>query len=153
MRRRVRAVARLGVVAWALTWIVNRSLRRVDGNSMRPTLTAGDLVLVVPAGLVGVRRGSVVVVPDPRDPTRRTIKRVAGVAGDRLEVAGRSLVAGAGQLVVLGDDPDASTDSRVYGPVATADVRAVAVAALRPWRRLPAAPQPVATPARRRPPG
>ena len=153
MRRRVRVLVRLGVMAWSLAWVVNRSLRRVDGPSMRPTLAAGDLVLVVPAGLIGVRRGSVVVVPDPREPTRRTIKRVAGVAGDRLEVGGRDLVAGAGQLVVLGDDPDASTDSRVFGPVAAADVRAVAVAALRPWRRLPAAPRPVPTPARRRPPG
>lgn len=136
MRPRIRRLLTGAVLAWALTWIANRSLRRVEGPSMRPTLAAGDLVLVAPSSLVRVRRGSVVVVPDPRDPHRRTIKRVAGLPGDRVAVGGRVLRAGAGQLVVLGDDPDASTDSRLFGPVAAADVRAVAVAAVRPWRRL-----------------
>lgn len=117
-------------------WTVNRSLRRIEGGSMRPTLEEGELVLVVPAGLVGVRRGDVVVVPDPREPRRRTIKRVAAVAGGSVDAGGVGIRAGAGQVVVLGDDPTASTDSRTYGPVAAADVLAVVVAVVWPLRRL-----------------
>lgn len=121
------------------TWLINRALRRVEGPSMRPTLAAGELVIVVPAVLVALRRGDVIVVPDPREPSRRTIKRVAALAGETVEVDGRELRAGAGQLIVLGDDAGASTDSRTFGPVAAADVVAVAVAGIRPprWLRPP----------------
>lgn len=153
-------------VAYALTWVVNRSLRRVDGASMRPTLAPGQLIVVVPPAVAPPRRGAVVVVPDPRAPRRRTVKRVVGVAGEVVElVAGELRIAGVahdepyvaagdrstarwepgvGQLVVLGDDRSASTDSRAFGPVAAADVVAVAVLAVRPWRRLwpPTPPRP-----------
>lgn len=147
-RRAGRRVAG-GVVLYALAWATNRSLRRVEGPSMRPTLQPGELVLVLPTWLVGVRRGSVVVVSDPRDRGRRTIKRVVGLPGERVQAAGRELAAGAGQLLVLGDDPTASTDSRVFGPVMATDVLAVAVAVVRPFRRLGPVPP---TPTRRRPP-
>lgn len=163
-------LTRLLAIAYTLTWVVNRSLRRVDGDSMRPTLVPGQLLLVLPPAVVPPRRGAVVVVPDPRSSRRRTVKRVVGVAGEVVElVAGELHVAGiahdepyvvavdrstarwepgAGELVVLGDDRTASTDSRAFGPVTTADVVAVAVMALRPWRRLwpPTPPRP------RRPP-
>lgn len=147
MRRRTRRLLVATASLYVGTWTVNRSLRRVEGGSMRPTLEEGDLVLVVPARLVGVRRGDVVVVPDPREPRRRTIKRVAAVAGGSVVAGGTGIRAGAGEVVVLGDDPTASTDSRVYGPVPVADVQAVAVLGVRPLRRLWRAP---ATPAPRR---
>lgn len=144
MRRRTAVTGT--VLVYALTWLVNRSLRRVEGASMRPTLAPGDLVVVAPARLVPLVHGAVVVVHDPRD-GRSTIKRVAGLAGEPVQVGGRELRAGRGELVVLGDDPTASTDSRTYGPVPAANVRAVALAAGRPWRSLwPAG----ARPARRR---
>ena len=78
-------------------------LRRVQvsGHSMRPALEAGDRLLVVRSRRL--RAGDIVAVPDPREPTRIVVKRVGTVGPEG--------------VTVLGDDPDASTDSRTFGPV------------------------------------
>lgn len=132
---------------------------------MEPTLSAGDRLLVAPTGLAPYRRGSLVVVADPRDPARRSVKRVVGLAGEVIELrAGRLHVderpwaepyldelaapdtsdarweVGARQLVVLGDNRRASTDSRTYGAVPATEVVATVVASVSPPRWLPAEP-------------
>jgi len=88
-------------------------LRRVQvsGDSMQPALQAGDRLLVVRAR--SLRVGDIVAVADPRDPTRIVVKRVAGVGPEG--------------VTVLGDDPEASTDSRTFGPVRPDLVRGRAV--------------------------
>ena len=48
-------------------------------------------------------------VPDPRDASRTVVKRVASVSGDG--------------VVVVGDNPSQSTDSRAFGSVPAASVR------------------------------
>lgn len=137
--------------AWAGALAVNRSLRRVRGTSMAPTLRPGDLLVVVPGP--SPRPGRVVVVRDPRAPDRVTVKRVVATAGQHLSVrAGRARVDGtalsephatgagpdaellvpAGHVAVLGDARDASTDSRVFGPVPLALVDGVVVARVHP---------------------
>src|SRR5436305_1226061 len=76
-------------------------LRRVTvhGDSMRPALEPGDRLLVV--GFLRPRPGDVVAVVDPRDAGRVLVKRVAAVDAS-----------GGGLITVLGDFPEASTDSR-----------------------------------------
>lgn len=78
-------------------------LRRVEvvGESMRPTLEPGDRLLL--SRTRRVRPGDLVAVLDPRSDRRTVVKRVAAVS--------------AGGLTVLGDNPEASTDSRIYGTV------------------------------------
>jgi nickel-type superoxide dismutase maturation protease len=79
----------------------------VVGNSMRPALQPGDRLV-----LWRVRRarpGDVVAVPDPRRPDRTVVKRVAAASRRG--------------LTLLGDNPDASTDSRVFGSVGHDTVR------------------------------
>ena len=141
--------------AWAATLAVQRSLRRVRGASMEPTLREGDLVAVVP--LVGPRRGDVVLVRDPREPARVTVKRVLGLPGERLRVRhGRVLVDGVAQsepyaggtgpdadlqvppahVAVLGDARHRSTDSRVFGPVPLDLVDGLVVLRVAPSPRL-----------------
>jgi signal peptidase I len=66
---------------------------------MAPALLAGDRLLVV---RLPPRVGDVVALRDPRAPARLIVKRVVGV-GDA--------------ITVLGDNADASTDSRSFGPV------------------------------------
>ena len=78
------------------------SLVAVDGASMRPALEPGDRLLVVRRRRY--RPGDVVAARDPREPARTIVKRVASVEPD-------------GRLVLHGDDPAASTDSRAFGPV------------------------------------
>lgn len=85
----------------------------VEGHSMRPALEEGDRLLVVRRRRY--RPGDVVAARDPRDPGRVVVKRVAEVdgSGDR--------------FVLLGDDPDASTDSRTFGSVHRNQVLGLAV--------------------------
>ena len=83
----------------------------VEGGSMRPALEPGDRLLVVRRRRY--RPGAVVAVADPRD-GRLLVKRVAAVTSD-------------GRLVVVGDDPAASTDSRTFGSVPRRLVRGEAV--------------------------
>ena len=73
---------------------------------MAPALAAGERVFVSRAAywFSKPRPGDLVVVRDPRQPDRLLLKRIDRAAG------------GDGWLV-LGDNPDASTDSRTFGPV------------------------------------
>ncbi len=116
-------------LAWAL-----RSLRptllEVRGESMRPTLEPGDLVLALRPGRI--RRGDVVVVEHLARPGLELVKRVVAGPGGRAP-DGREL--GPDELWVEGDAPAGSTDSRQLGPVREHDVRARAMLVLWPPRR------------------
>jgi nickel-type superoxide dismutase maturation protease len=94
------------VVAW---WLLRRRLDVVEvrGRSMLPTLRPGDRLVVV--RLDGPRPGDVVLAPDPREPRRELVKRVASV-----DPAG---------VVVRGDNPAESTDARTFGALPPAAVR------------------------------
>lgn len=85
---------------------------------MEPTLQSGDWLLVDPDAYQGEtpRIGALVVVPDPRMEERLLVKRV--IDDD-----------GVGDLVIGGDSPSESTDSRTFGAVDAASVRG------RPWFR------------------
>jgi nickel-type superoxide dismutase maturation protease len=91
----------------------------VEGESMRPTLEPGDWLLVDPDAYADAPPAvdDLVLVPDPRQPSRLLVKRVTE-AHDR----GR-------ELFVNGDAPHASTDSRAFGSVSTSTVEG------RPWFR------------------
>lgn len=94
----------------------------VTGGSMAPTLREGDWILAVRGA--GVRVGDVVVLEPPGRPGLLVVKRVARV--------------GPLGVWVLGDAPEASTDSRHFGWVREVDARVLWRA--RPWGPLPPAP-------------
>lgn len=106
----------------------------VTGQSMQPTLADGDRVIVRRTGLRSVRAGRLVVFEAPSDdeggwtnsrPGRSLnrvwlIKRAAAVPGDPLPAGLPARLAGDltvpdGKLVVLGDNPASSVDSRLLG--------------------------------------
>jgi nickel-type superoxide dismutase maturation protease len=99
--------------------LLNYFVRRVsvEGTSMSPSYRPGDLVTALRRWRP-VRPGDVVVVRDPREPTRWLLKRCVAKAGSQLDLRG--------------DNADASTDSREFGLVAT---RAVAYILLDPAPR------------------
>lgn len=72
-------------------------------------------------GLRGLRPGAVVVLADPRDRSRTVVKRVSCREGST--------------LVVEGDNPAASTDSRTFGPVDAREVQARVVYRYHPTHR------------------
>ncbi|HZQ28381.1 MAG TPA: S26 family signal peptidase, partial [Acidimicrobiales bacterium] len=63
-------------------------MRRVEvtGDSMRPTLEPGDRLLVV--RWPWLRAGQLVAVPDPRQPDRVVVKRIAACDGATVTVLG-----------------------------------------------------------------
>lgn len=75
---------------------------------MLPTFLPGETVTAVRRWRP-VRAGDVVVVRDPREPTRWLLKRCT-------EKSGRS-------LDLRGDNADASTDSRDFGVVSQREVK------------------------------
>jgi nickel-type superoxide dismutase maturation protease len=84
----------------------------VRGSSMLPSLSPGDWALAVVA--TRYRRGEVVVVRHPCRPGFEMVKRLVGLPGD-LGPGGEVL--GPDEFWVEGDHPEASTDSRSFGPV------------------------------------
>jgi len=85
-------------------------------------------VIVVPQRVY--RRRAVVVVEHPGRPGYEIIKRLVALPGDR--VGERSLAAD--EFWVEGDGP-ASTDSRHFGPVTRAELKARAIFVYRPRER------------------
>jgi nickel-type superoxide dismutase maturation protease len=103
----------LGAVVYLGVLGLNRSFVEVRGASMEPALWPGDRLLTLPAWLVGVRPGAVVVVRDPADRAHPVIKRVHAIVDGRVDVRG--------------DAAARSTDSRQWGPLPRSSVRRVAI--------------------------
>jgi nickel-type superoxide dismutase maturation protease len=114
----VATAAFAAAASWAfLRWKPVRI--EVRGSSMRPALEPGDWALAVASPRVA--RGSVVVVEHPRRPGFEMVKRVTGVPGDP---APNGRVLDHDEFWVEGDTPEASTDSRHFGPVRREHVKA-----------------------------
>jgi signal peptidase I len=93
----------------------------IEGVSMAPTLLPGDWCLVVTPERF--HRDDVVVVEHPHRPGYEIVKRVTGVPG--AVVGGRDL--GEDEFWVEGDFAHRSTDSRDFGPVGRAQLKAKVV--------------------------
>jgi signal peptidase I len=142
-------------VGYGAIWAVNRSLRRVEGDSMQPLLRADDLVLTLPPARWTPRRGDVVVATQAG---REVTKRVVGLPGERVGLVEGHLYAdgvwyrepyvtdrpdhdhhwtvGDDEVLLLGDHRPRSADAREHGPSRMTDVSAVVVARVHPFRRL-----------------
>jgi nickel-type superoxide dismutase maturation protease len=106
----VGAAGALAARAAARRWL---DAVEVRGGSMAPTLLPGDWLLVE-ASTFRKRLplpGELVLAPDPRQPARELVKRVAAADPD------------AGTLELRGDAAEASTDSRDFGVVPAGTVR------------------------------
>lgn len=136
------------LIALGLFLVVNlvTARIRVEGSSMEPSLHDGEFVVVNRLSLIldEPSRGDIVVFHFPLDPTRRYIKRVIGLPGDvvlveegevfingiMLEepyVAAPPLytgewTVGAGEVFVLGDNRNESSDSQNWGNLSQGEI-------------------------------
>ena len=117
---------------------------KVEGTSMMPSLDDQERIFVnkYVYRLEPIERGDIVVFRYPRDPSKSFIKRVIGLAGDRIRIeAGQvivndtpldedyvppayadqrsysEIVVPSASYFVLGDHRTMSNDSRDFGPV------------------------------------
>ena len=130
------------VLALAVLYTLFFNLSVVRGNSMSPSIFDGDRILVEPWSYLfgGAKRGDVVVLRYPLDPTIDYIKRVIGLPGDQVTLAGGHVWVNGelltepyiapgdeqsyvsthvleGHYFVLGDNRPRSSDSREFGQV------------------------------------
>ncbi|MFF4623420.1 signal peptidase I [Nonomuraea jabiensis] len=125
----------LFVVSCALALLIVRlratySVIRVDGDSMAPTLTDGDRLLVRRVAASALRCGQIVVVRAPQFVGGTfLIKRIAGLPGDPVPLSVAPVVAEGripvGNVVLLSDNSEGSFDSRDHGYFPLADVHAI----------------------------
>ena len=99
-------------------------LMRVVGDSMRPALRPGQVVLVdrrayrrrLPA------RGDVVAVRPAACGGMALVKRLVGLPRETVECGGRGWQLGDEEFFVAGDLAERSRDSRAFGPVKRAEL-------------------------------
>ena len=112
------AIAVAGVLAWRR---VRPFTVAVQGDSMLPTLADGDWLIALAAAHPAP--GALVVVEHPLRPGFEMVKRFDHFEAD-------------GELWLVGDNTDATTDSRTIGPFDEGRVRGVVVCRYRPVRRV-----------------
>ena len=88
---------------------------------MEPTVRDGDWLLVRKLRR-GPRVGELVIAADPREPTRLLVKRVSAVT--------------TGEVTVVGDRPDHSTDSRHFGALPSSAILGSPVLRYAPLARI-----------------
>jgi len=88
---------------------------KVEGTSMMPSLEDQERIFVnkFVYRLEPIERGDIVVFRYPRDPSKSYIKRVIGMAGDRIRIDGGQVYVN-DQAVDEDYVPPAYTDSRSY---------------------------------------
>lgn len=95
----------------------------VRGQSMEPTFREGQTLLVssIPYLFRQPGIGDIVVVKDPRD-GRLLLKRIVTFVPSRIRPRE--------EYFVSGDNPSASTDSRIFGPITNKNILGILV---KPW--------------------
>jgi signal peptidase I len=138
------------LIAWARRHLL---LVTVEGPSMHPTLQPGNRALVRRTPPTAARPGDIVVIKGDtpvREPDHQDywfIKRLIALPGDPvpphcLPTGNTDTTVPPGHLIILGDNPPRSYDSRRHGYFNTTDLLGIVI-----WPR-PAAQQPTRNPPR-----
>jgi len=94
---------------------------RMPSGSMEPALLAGDYIFVNKFIYwnSGPKRGDIIVFKYPPDPSKDFVKRVAGIAGDILEIRNNRVIVNGIEEVAeyIKSDPNSKIGERFFGPI------------------------------------
>ncbi|KKR75447.1 MAG: Signal peptidase I [Parcubacteria group bacterium GW2011_GWB2_40_8] len=98
-------------------WVAQPFL--VSGASMEPTFQNGNYLIVdeISYHLRAPKKNEVVIFRYPKDPSKFFIKRIIGLPGESVTENGKTTFLDNDEYFVMGDNRDASSDSRIWGPV------------------------------------
>ncbi len=160
------ALIALAIVIPVRLWVAQPFI--VNGSSMEPTFWSGEYLIVdqLTYHFEAPRRGDVIVMRYPKDPSVFFIKRIIGLPNETVEFAGKNVIIhpanggtpftldesfldparvgseygmyalGPGEYFVMGDNRIVSSDSRSWGPLPASDIVGRAVLRLFPFSRI-----------------
>jgi signal peptidase I len=91
----------------------------VSGASMEPTFENGDYLIVdeLSFHLRDPKKGEVIIFRYPLNPSKFFIKRVMGLPNETIYINNNKIILNEEEYFVLGDNRQASSDSRIWGSV------------------------------------
>lgn len=164
------ALIALVVVVPIRVWIAQPFI--VHGASMEPTFETGEYLIVdqLSYRFEAPKRGDVIIMRYPKDTSTFFIKRIIGLPGETVEIAGKDVIIhpvdggtpftidesfldpartqseyalyalDSSEYFVMGDNRVESSDSRSWGPLPKEDIVGRAVLRLFPFTRIQALP-------------
>ncbi|MEP6847790.1 MAG: nickel-type superoxide dismutase maturation protease [Acidobacteriota bacterium] len=99
-----------------LYFLGRRQAFLIEGSSMKPTLSEGDAILIVPRSQIEIN--DIVLAHHPYKESVKILKRVSQINDN-------------GSYILLGDNESESTDSRTFGPILPKEILGKAVCRLK----------------------
>lgn len=98
-------------------WVAQPFL--VSGASMEPTYHDGDYLIVdeISYRVSAPKKDDVIIFRYPKNPSTFFIKRIIGLPNEEIILDGKEIKLKGDEYFVMGDNRDASSDSRIWGPV------------------------------------
>jgi len=113
-------------------------LMRVYGHSMIPVLHPGQLVFIAKGAYASrePQRGEIVAARPASLEGKAVVKRIVGLPHERVQADGREWQLENAQFFLLGDQPEYSLDSRIFGPVSRSELIGPVRLRLWPWGKV-----------------